>query len=84
MMFIIVFMAQFCSVFFLVMSSKLLRDDRWQLAMANSWLISATQFVFVLVVANTDQPIPTFLCAAMGGSLACGAAHWLYTKHIMK
>jgi uncharacterized membrane protein len=83
-MLLTVFLAQFCSVFSMVMGSKLLRDDRWQLAMLNSWLISATQFVFVLVVAHTDKPLLTFLFAASGGSLACGAAHLLYTKHIMK
>ena len=79
----LVFLAQFASVFCLVMNSKLMRDDRWKLAMANSWLISLTQFVFVWVVATTNAPLATFLCAAAGGSLGCGASHLFYTKHIM-
>lgn len=76
--------AQFGAVFALVMNSKLLRDDRWILAMLNSWFISITQFVFIYVVANTDSPIATFFCAAIGGSLGCGASHLFYTKWIMK
>lgn len=84
MIFIVVAIAQFSSVFALVMGSKLLRDDRWQLAMLNSWLISATQFVFVIVVSSTDQPLATFLFAAWGGSLGCGASHLVYTRHIMR
>ena len=50
-----IFIAQFFQVFALVMSSKLLRDDRWKLAMINSWLISLTQFTFVWVVANAAE-----------------------------
>ena len=80
----VVFIAQFFAVFALVMNSKLLRDDRWQLAMLNSWLISVTQFVFIWAVANTDQPVATFFAAAAGGSLGCGASHHFYTRHIMK
>lgn len=83
-MLLLVFAAQFCAVFALVMNSKLLRDDRWVLAMLNSWFISVTQFLFVWVVASTTQPVPTFLCAALGGSLGCGASHLFYTRHIMK
>lgn len=80
----LVFLAQFCAVFALVLNSKLLRDDRWQLAMLNSWLISVTQFVFVYVVSQTDAYVITFLSAALGGSLGCGASHLLYTRHIMR
>ncbi|ANS06214.1 holin [Phage MedPE-SWcel-C56] len=79
----LVFVAQFASVFSLVMNSKLLRDDRWKLAMVNSWIISVTQFVFVWVVAATNAPVATFMFAAAGGSLGCGASHLFYTKHIM-
>lgn len=81
---ILIFFAQFGAVFALVMNSKLLRDDRWQLAMANSWLISITQFIFVWSVATSVTPFATFLCAALGGSLGCGASHLFYTKHIMR
>ncbi len=80
----LVFVAQFCSVFALVMNSKLLRDDRWVLAMLNSYMISITQFTFIWVVAHTDSVGPTFWAAAIGGSLACGTSHNLYTKWIMK
>ena len=66
--FILVFIAQFFSVFTLVMNSKLLRDDRWILAMMNSWLISITQFVFILVVSRTDDPVATFFFAATASS----------------
>lgn len=81
---VLVFMAQFASVFCLVLNSKLLRDDRWVLAMCNSWCISITQFVFVWVVASTNAPLITFFAAASGGSLGCGASHLFYTKHVMR
>lgn len=81
--FIVVFIAQFCAVFALVMNSKLLRDDRWVLAMMNSWLISVTQFVFIYVVARTNDPVTTFFFSAAGGSLGCGASHLFYTHWIM-
>lgn len=82
--FVLVFIAQFFSVFTLVMNSKLLRDDRWILAMMNSWLISITQFVFIIVVARTDDPVVTFFFAASGGSLGCGMSHLFYTRYIMR
>lgn len=81
---IIVGIAQFCAVFALVMNSKLLRDDRWVLAMMNSWFISVTQFIFIYVVARTDAPVATFFCAALGGSLGCGSSHLFYTRFVMK
>lgn len=82
--YLVLFLAQFFQVFALVMSSKLLRDDRWILAMCNSWLISITQFIFVYIVAQTNDPITTFFIAALGGSLGCGASHHFYTRIIMK
>ena len=81
---VIVWAAQFCAVFALVMNSKLLRDDRWVLAMTNSWFISVTQFIFIYVVARTDAPVATFFCAAVGGSLGCGASHLFYTKYLWR
>lgn len=80
----IVFFAQFGAVFCLVMNSKLLRDDRWILAMVNSWLISITQFTFIWVVANTNDPLMTFFFAASGGSIGCGCSHLFYTRFIWK
>lgn len=79
----LVALAQFCAVFALVMNSKLLRDDRWVLAMLNSWFISVTQFVFIYVVSRTEAPVATFFCAALGGSLGCGTSHLFYTRWIM-
>ncbi len=81
---IIVGIAQFCAVFALVMNSKLLRDDRWVLAMLNSWFISVTQFIFIYVVARTEAPVATFFCAALGGSLGCGASHLFYTHFLWR
>lgn len=81
---IYIFLAQFASVFALVMSSKLLRDDRWVLAMANSWLISLTQFIFVIIVAKASDPYETFFYAALGGSLGCGLSHLFYTRFIFR
>lgn len=83
-MLLAVFCAQFAAVFCLVMNSKLLRDDRWVLAMLNSWLISVTQFAFVWIVATTTAPLATFLFAALGGSLGCGGSHLFYTRFIMR
>jgi uncharacterized membrane protein YjjB (DUF3815 family) len=80
----LVFFAQFASVFALVMNSKLLRDDRWVLAMLNSLLISLTQFIFVYVVSSTGDIYGTFFAAAAGGSLGCGTSHLFYTRFIFK
>jgi uncharacterized membrane protein len=79
----VVFLAQFMAVFALVMNSKLLRDDRWKLAMLNSWLISVTQFVFIYAVAHSVDPVSTFFWAAVGGSLGCGSSHLFYTRFIL-
>lgn len=81
---LIVGLAQFSCVFALVMNSKLLRDDRWVLAMTNSWFVSVTQFIFIYAVANTDAPVETFFAAALGGSIGCGCSHLFYTRWIMK
>lgn len=80
---LIIFAAQFASVFALVMSSKLLRDDRWILAMANSWLISLTQFLFVFLVSKSSDPVAMFFWSALGGSLGCGTSHHFYTHMIL-
>lgn len=79
-----IFLAQFFSVFALVMSSKLLRDDRWILAMANSWLISLTSFIYVYLASKTGEPVVLFFWSALGGSLGCGVSHHFYTKLIRK
>lgn len=76
--------AQFLAVFALVMNSKLLRDDRWVLAMLNSYLISATQFIFIYAVATATNPLMVLLFSSIGGSLGCGSSHLLYTKYIFK
>lgn len=81
---ILIFFSQLLSVAALVMNSKLLRDDRWIIAMINSWLISATQFTFVWVAAHSTNPMLTFFAAAAGGSLGCGLSHHIYTRFIMK
>ena len=83
-MILLIALTQFLSVFALVMNSKLLRDDRWVLAMCNSWFISATQFLFIYVVSRTDDPVITFFSAALGGCLGCGASRLFYTRYIMK
>lgn len=79
-----IFIAQFVAVFALVMNSKLLRDDRWVLAMMNSYLISLTQFVFIYAVANSGEPLMVLLVSSIGGSLGCGVSHLLYTRYIFK
>ena len=88
MMFLMIFVAQFFAVFFLVMNSKLLRDDRWKIAMGNSWFISLTQYTVTAVIAASvvagGAQVPTFLWMALGGSLGCGASHLFYTRWIMK
>ena len=80
----IVFFAQLGAVSALVMNSKLLRDDRWILAMLNSWVISITQYAFIYIVAHSDNPVGTFFFAATGGSLGCGIAHLFYTRYLYK
>jgi hypothetical protein len=79
-----IFTAQFFSVFTLVMGSKLLRDDRWILAMINSWMISVTQFLFVYLVSKSADPLALFFWSGAGGSLGCGISHLTYTRWILK
>ena len=82
---LLLFFAQFGSVFVMVMSSKLLRDDRVYLAMLNSFLITAGQLVFVEVIANSNlNTYAMFTVGGLGGSLGVGFSHWVYTKHIFK
>lgn len=81
-----IFLAQFAQIFFLVLSSKLLRDDRWVGAFFTSWCISLTQFIFVYVVATTneDMIIPVFFSAASGASIGCVVSHFFYLKYMSK
>jgi hypothetical protein len=79
-----IFFAQFIAVFALVMNGKLLRDDRWVLAMLNSYLISITQFIFIYAVANSGEPLMVLLASSVGGSMGCGIGHLLYTRFIFK
>jgi hypothetical protein len=79
-----IFIAQFLSVFTLVLGSKLLRDDRWVLAMLNSWMISVTQFLFVYLVSSSADPMELFFWSGAGGSLGCGISHLAYTRWIFK
>ena len=76
--FAIVFFSQLAQVFTLVTGSKLLRDDRWELAMANSLLITLTQFIFVKAV-STQSPEVVVLAAGFGGAVGCGLSHHFYT-----
>ena len=82
--YLVLFIAQFAQIFVLAMTSKLMRDDRWILAMLNSWIIGVTQFAFVYIVAQTPDPLITFFVSASGASLGCGASHHFYTRIIMK
>lgn len=82
--YIAVAFAQFFAVFALVMNSKLLRDDRWVLAMLNSYFIAITQFIFIYIVATTDDPIKTLMVSSTAGSIGCGVSHLLYTRYIFK
>jgi len=84
MMAFLVFIAQFGAVFFLVLSSKLLRDDKWKGAMLVSWFISITQYIFFYTVTQTDDHVMTFFAGGFGASLGCGVSHLFYTRFIFK
>lgn len=79
------FLSQFVSVFVMVMNSKLLRDDKWLLAMINSYLITLSQLVFVWIVANGDFSMAMlFFIGGTGGSIGCGLSHFVYTRWLIK
>lgn len=82
---LLLFGSQFASVFAMVFSSKLLRDDKWKLAMVNSYLITITQLIFVHIVSTSDFGWTILLLVGgTGGSLGCGLSHFIYTKHLLK
>ena len=79
---LLISLAQFLNVFSLVLNSKLLRDDKRYLAMANSIVISASQLFVIYAFTGSSDKYITFVFAAVGGSLGVGYADYLYTKFI--
>jgi len=78
----LLFFCQYLVVFFLVMNSKLIRDDRWIIAMVNSLFISASQFTAIYLVANTSEGVGVYICGAIGASLGVASSHLFYTRYI--
>jgi len=84
MEYMILFTAQFFVVFALVMNSKFIRDDRWVLAMINSWFISGSQFASIYFVANNTSGIGVLIAGAAGASLGVASSHLFYTRFLFK
>lgn len=78
---VLLFGGQFASVFAMVFSSKLLRDDRVYMAMINSYLITATQLAFVHIISTSDFSWYLLLCVGgAGGSLGVFFSHHTYLR----
>ena len=80
MTYLIVFLAALGQVFFLGISSKLLRDDRILAGFIISWFITLTQYTFIYCVTQAGLSTTEFLLSAgLGGSLGITAAQYVYT-----
>ena len=79
---IILAVAGFVSVFLLGLCSQFVRDKHIALAFICSWLISAAQFAFTRIVANTDEPTAALIAAALGSStgIACSIIFYSWLK----
>jgi len=75
----IVFLAAFCQVFFLGLSSKLMRDDKVWSVFVVSWCITLSQYTFIKAVSHGGLSESTFLfVAGLGGSLGISFSHFFY------
>lgn len=75
---ILVFISSLVNVFFLILSSRMGRDNKWIQQMFVSFGISAAQFIFVLVVARSDNPYMVLISSSIGGSIGVGLSHHFY------
>ena len=74
-----VFFAQLMTVLLLGFQSKLMRDNRWQLCMVLSMLITLAQSATMYAVANNHLGMPLFLTlSGLGGSFGIGMSHFAY------
>lgn len=79
------FLSQFGAVQVMILSSKLIQNDRVLLAMLNSWLITLTQFAFVYIITTSTYSVPEkIFFSGLGGSLGVGSGWWIYNKFLHK
>jgi hypothetical protein len=88
-MYLLVFCAAFCSVFFLGLNSKLLRDDRIVLAFFGSWCITLSQYAMTWAVFSAGLSVTSYLVSAgFGGSIGITLSQyfyrWLDEKHLTR
>ena len=79
MMYALVFLAAFTSVFALGLSSKLIRDDKIAASAAVSWLITLSQYAMTWAVFEAGlSPSEYLLVAGAGGSLGITTVQYFY------
>jgi hypothetical protein len=77
-----VFFAAYFNVMLLGFQSRLMRDNRWQLSMVMTILITLAQSATMWAVANNHLGMPVFLVlSCMGGSLGIGSSHFFYRAY---
>jgi hypothetical protein len=75
----LVFVAAFAQVFFLGLSSKILRDDKILAGAIMSWLITISQYGMVWAVTNAGLSAESYiLWAGTGGSIGITLSQYAY------
>ena len=79
MMYAIVFIAAFTSVFALGLSSKLIRDDKIAASAAVSWAITLSQYAMTWAVFEAGLDAAEYLLVAgAGGSIGITTVQYFY------
>ncbi len=79
-MYILLFMGQFANVFLLGLNSQYVRDRRKLLCFLVSWGISTSQFIYIWIIANTEDPMISFFVSGFGGAFGIVCSILLYEK----
>ena len=79
MVYLLLFTAQFANVFLLGLNSQFVRDRNMRLCFALSWMISTSQFIYIYVIANTENPMIAFFVSGSGGALGIVVSIKFYT-----
>jgi hypothetical protein len=79
-MYTLLFFGQFLNVFLLGLNSQYVRDRRKLLCFVVSWGISTSQFVYIWIIANTEDPLISFFVSGFGGACGIVCSITLYEK----
>ncbi len=77
-------LASFFSVMLLGLQSQYVRDQRIRLAFCLSWCIHTAQFLYVRIVALTDNVEWAFFISGWGSSLGIVSSILIYQYHQRK